>query len=90
MNWLMLCRCGCLGGVSPVKMFRTVQQNIPTLMHALWNGDEQELIKILKRIEQSLYQILQQQKRKKTKHKTVSKKRKTKLQQKNKHNSPKK
>jgi hypothetical protein len=63
-------------------MFRTVQQNIPTLAHAPWNGDEQELIKILKRIEQSLNQIPPQQKRKKTKHKTTTKK--------NKHNPPKK
>jgi hypothetical protein len=35
-NWFMLTRSGRLGGVSHVKMFRSLQKAIPALTLALW------------------------------------------------------
>jgi hypothetical protein len=50
----MLMRCGQLGGVSHVKMFRSIQKAIPALTQALWSGEERELVKIIKEMTQMI------------------------------------
>jgi hypothetical protein len=55
-NWLMLLRCGQLGGVSAVKMFRTVRRRIAELCRTFWLG-EKRIRECLRQIEVDLMKI---------------------------------
>ncbi|GHT21117.1 hypothetical protein FACS189419_01510 [Planctomycetales bacterium] len=38
-NWLMLLRCGQLGGVSALKMFRVVRNRTAEFFYSFWFGE---------------------------------------------------
>jgi hypothetical protein len=53
-NWLILKRCGQLGKVSTVRMFRKIQSFAQQFGEALLTGDKEQIMKCLRAIDERL------------------------------------